>query len=360
MKTQYKILFLLFLCLGISSCNSDDNDKSVDTSNLIELEQSEVRIKLQEVSDNPIEGEEIDNEESVNENINSASIQILEGNGDYAVFSLNEKVATASYSEEHNAIIIEGKTIGKTKVFVVDQDIQSAEISVFTYMYDKIILQDNIESIDFVIRAGKYPSKTIQILEGNGDYTVSVDTPKIVNAKINSRNELELTPFKTSSEDELTATVTVTDKAGFSTTIAVSVKSELNPYSPEEIEEIKLLNTETVVFNNYKTSSDYKFNSVLKDGRILLSTLKDSYWGETGIKFNLPADLQEGTVSGAKIDYDEFGNMDTSNGEVDLLYLNVVEKSNELIKAVFIVIDPYKETIKTGYFVLKTPGITEE
>lgn len=357
MKTQYNIYMLLVTCLGLffSSCSSDDNDNKLPLETSIELDQTEVKIKLTEVVDE----EEVEAEAAVSaEDPNTASVKIVAGAGGYSAYPLDKQVATAAYDVERDAIIVTAKRTGFTKVMVFDRDMNVVQFPVMVYKTDKVVLENSIESLDLVIRAGQLQSSKVAITEGNGAYKATVDTEGVVEVEVNQNDELLVTPVMIEEEGVTkTAVVTVTDKSGFSTDLNISVKAEMNPYSQEEIDDIKALNEQRVFFDG-DSSEGYDYSSEIIEGTLVLSASTSSRWGDKMIKFYLPEELEEGVVEGAQIEYRYFGtSWDMSSGKEEMKYCNIVEVSDEYIKGVFFVIgSSYQRESKVGYFVFNKPA----
>lgn len=354
MKTQYKILFLLFLCLGISSCNSDDNDKSVDTSNLIELEQSEVRIKLQEVPENPIEGEE-DTEEPIAEDINSVSVAILSGNGDYSAFSLNEKVATATYSEEKNAVVVNAKRIGKANIVVLDKNIESTTLKVSVFENENIILKDVEGDLNFELKRGERLDQTYNIEEGNGGFVAKSSNEEIVKAEVTFGKMLKLTTPNGAVDGE--ATITIIDQCDVKLELKVTITTTVIPYNETELENLKLIDNVTFRFNNATAVYDYKHtNLISEEGENTIGVTKKSYWGKNEkvlIYFKGERDIR--IVEDAEIESENYNGL-TFEGKSKLSYMNIFHKTDKLFYASFSYLDK-DNILRFGYFVAEvTPA----
>lgn len=125
-------MYALLLCLGISSCINDDKggEIPVPPKHDLELEFTEVRIELQKTTDSQASQEDESSSEEGHSEVNIATVKIISGEGDFLVFPMHEKVATAHYNHESNSIVIEGQQAGDTRVVVVDGNMQSKFIDV--------------------------------------------------------------------------------------------------------------------------------------------------------------------------------------------------------------------------------------
>lgn len=358
MKTQYKFLSLLFLCLGItiSSCSSDNDDNAKNTSNTIGLEQNEVKIKLQDTPENPIEGEE-NNEESNDEYINSASIKVLSGNGDYSAFSLNDKIVTAQYDAESNSVIIEGKSVGSVRIMVIDGQVESAAITALVFKHPRIALEDDIASLDLTIYNNNPQTTSYKIVEGNGNYKISVDKRGVVDAELNRNGELSITPINAEDEESRTAIVTITDECKFVLNIEVKVQNSFKPYSTEELEAILKIDIPTVLFAGNKANNNYDYVNK-KEGELTVfgAVREDDYSDGSllGLRLYVPGEIKKGAIKGVQIDYDEFGDWDTSSGKKNVMYFEIIDINEKYIVAVFSALKGnYRGTLQSGYFVLE-------
>ena len=104
----------------------------------------------------------------------STTVEITSGNGDYAISVDKPSIATASVSG--TTITIKGVSKGTAKVTVKDKSGQTAEINV--NVWDNLTLSQS--------SVGLYPgnSTTVEITNGSGHYTVSVDKPAIATASL--------------------------------------------------------------------------------------------------------------------------------------------------------------------------------
>lgn len=350
MKTQYKVLYLLSLCLGItiSSCSSDNDDNPKDTSNLIELEQNEVRIKLQDVPENPIDGEE-NNEESNDEYINSASIKVLSGNGDYSAFSLNEKVATATYDAESNSVQIEAHQIGKVQIIVLDKNIESSNISTLVYENDKIELADVEGDLEFELKPGTKLNKTYKILGGNGGFIAKSSDEDIVKAEITYGSTLKLTTPNGAIDGE--ATVTITDQCDFEMEVKVIIKTTVIPYTETELESLKLIDGPSFRFNNSTAYSGYTFvNRVDEDGTNVVGVTQESYWGDDEkVLIYFKGDRNIGIIEDADIECANYNGM-TIEGKAKLTYMNIFHTTSSTMYISLSYLDK-NNTLKFGYII---------
>lgn len=108
----------------------------------------------------------------------SASVSIRSGNGGYSVVSSNEAIVQASVEEDVVTIhAISHVELGEVLVVVTDRTYQRAYLSVTVADIAALQLDRESVSLDAVQASGR-----IAIIQGNGDYNVTVTEPTIAKA----------------------------------------------------------------------------------------------------------------------------------------------------------------------------------
>lgn len=348
MKSKlYIAAFASLFTLGLASCSSSsDSDEPIVGPSSIKLEKNEVRVQL--MPETPNEGGEV--KQSIEK------VAILEGNGDYTVFSLNEKLAVAHYDAESNSVVIEGKSVGFVRIMVIDGQVESTAISAMVYNYPRIALENDVNSLDLTIYNKKPVATSYKIVEGNGNYKVSIDKRGVVDAGVNQYGEFYVIPINAENEESRTAVVTITDECGFVLNVDVKVQNSYKPYSVEELDAILKIDTPTVLFAGYKANNEYEYINEKEGDLTVFGAVSEDYYSDDllGLRLYVPGEIKKGQIKGVQIDYDEFGDMDTSSGKKDVMYFEIVDVNDKYVVAVFSATKGRNnENLVAGYFVLE-------
>lgn len=337
MKTHKKSIFsfiLLSFILLVTSCSSD-KDEVVLNLNKLDLEKYEVNFNFDPEA----------------EDIESQSVKILAGNGDYSVFIVDKNVADCEYNVEENNIIISGKAIGKTKVIVTDKLVEVATIDVYVRV-EKIII-DNIKDakISLEIPQGVELNKTYNISFGNGGYAAESSDEEIIQASI-TNNTLKLYSPSVTKGGE--ATVIVTDNLGVTYELEISLTTTVIPYPDNVLKGFEQISRETFMFNDYQAGYGTSFKT--KQSEELDNTLSVSYsdwWGEGDSSLNIyfKGERKAGIIEGGQIDVTNIGGI-TVEEKVDLAYLNIFKINEDLMYVAFSYIDE-EDVLRLGYMVIK-------
>lgn len=319
MKQRINILYILVTCFafGLAGCSSSSKKDEVIT----ELEEKEI---------------EIDKDHLTAKVGESVEAKIIEVNGDYIVRSLDEKVA--SVRTEDNTIFAEGVSIGATSILITDEKSNIKAIPIGVYEFEEILLEDNIDEIEFSVRLGHSESKSVEITQGNGKYTTKIaDNGKdMISVKIVEDKTLQISVAEGSNGGE--TVVTLFDRSGFEKSIPVKVTTTTEPYTEEEIEDIKNLKPEEQIYelNGYGTTIAFEYSDKIEDNIRTIIAIEKSWWADSIIYINFPADSKVGVVKNGKILFDMFPNYgDSSGGEIELDYLEILEDGDTYIKAIF-------------------------
>lgn len=140
------------------------------------------------------------------------TISVLSGNGNYKVTSSDNEVATAELNVESNNILITAIANGTATITVTDGDGLTASTAVTV--------------CEQPLKLGQVPAEPcivdrtieVEILSGNGDYTVVSDRVDVATAIIEN-NLIKVTGVGAGE-----ATMTVTDKMGLSDSFTVTVR----------------------------------------------------------------------------------------------------------------------------------------
>ena len=157
----------------------------------------------------------------------TGTVGITSGNGNYSVVSNNSAIATPTLNGSSISII--GRNAGSATITVTDKlSSKTATISV-TVMKNLTL---SYSSLSMVI----HTNKTVNILSGNGRYSVTTNNPSIVSASITGNSIIvhALNP----GNSIITVTDTITSQtAKISVTSSVGVSDYL-PYNPKALQVI--------------------------------------------------------------------------------------------------------------------------
>ncbi|MGP1453227.1 MAG: leucine-rich repeat protein [Segatella oris] len=210
----------------------------------------------------------------------SGTVSITSGNGNYSVVSNNSAIATASLSG--SSISISGRKAGSATITVTDkQSSKTATISV-TVMKNLTL---SYSSLSMVI----HTNKTVNILSGNGRYSVTTNNRSIVSASITGNSIIvhALNP----GNSIITVTDTITSQtAKISVTSIVGVSDNLQ-YNPNALQVI--------------AEKDGKY--LLTDGRsrmVMFANREDAYNGmHIAMRHNLHCFIGRSNKRAERMDY---------------------------------------------------------
>lgn len=207
MKKYTFLLLVSAIMICFSAC--DDNDTHNPTQ--INTDQKAINLKIDEVQ----------------------SVKILEGNGNYRIFSLNEDIASITQSEDEPTIFkVNALNYGSTQIVVADAKTKIKTIPVFVGDYDAI-KSDSEELIELEGSFGGEVNIEINILEANGNVSVDVSDRSFLGNVVFEDNKLTTTVFIR----ELKSTeITFTDECNLQLKVTISIKDIdfKPPYSEEE------------------------------------------------------------------------------------------------------------------------------
>lgn len=294
MKNLNKLFLILLSILAIClvGCSDDGNIPSMDSQiSILQLENESIKVKIG--------------------NENKQVLAIEQGGGGYSVFSLDENIAIAKV--EDNTVLIEGITNGKTSIIVSDNSGNYRKIDVWSYTTDSEIVLST-KKIDLKSILGYSCSTVVDILLGNGFYSVSSDN---VNVEAILTNDGRINIFGTSKREVQVAEITVTDWSGLSGIINVTISPMLDPFTNEQLEEIKgnsalryvydKVNILSMIENyaDYINMSENGKQTYGWDASSFGSTFRITYDGDKSV-----GKKENGTLSGF------FSGYDSENGNV--------------------------------------------
>lgn len=246
MKLKYYFLSMAVAAtalVGFSSCSDDDNNGPVvpgsDTD--LVLTEGTTRVKI---------GEE-----------NRVALPIESGAGEYNAFSLNPEVADV-YFDQAGTPFIEGFKNGTTSIVVSDASGAYKKLPVAVYTTDQLQLTHT--EFQFVTPLGiEVSNSEAGVSLGNGGYEITSDNDKVI-ASIEPENGA-ITLRARSGKDIYVATVTVTDQTGLTAEMKVSVTPTFDPFTQEELNNLKnnpeedcyILSPQISSNRNYDFSSTY-------------------------------------------------------------------------------------------------------
>lgn len=332
MKSFNTLFFILFsmstLCL--TGCSDDDNVLGTDDQiPELQLENESVKVKI---------GSE-----------NKLTLNIEQGGGGYNVFSLDESVATAKI--EGNTIEIEGFMNGKTAIVISDNNGYYRKIDVWALMTDSNISLSKQE-LKMTSILGYPCLETVEILLGNGFYTVSSDNNSI-KASLTKDGKIEISG--NSKRTVETATITVTDWSGLTGTIAVSLSSTLEPYTEEELGLIKQNSSVRYNYNKVNLIPKYLENytdyiNVVENGKQVYGWENVDYGYFYKLAFagdKTVGKKENGTMSGQFFGNDENGSVG-GYFENEPITLEIIKNDGTKIWGIFSFTK--NEKLNFGYF----------
>lgn len=218
MRTINNIILISMIALAFcfTSCSSDDGGEQpmpIPSDSELSIGEEPIMIKI---------GEE-----------NKVELEILQGNGDYNVFSTNENIAKTEITDAK--IMIEGIKMGNAYIVVSDKSGYYVKRPVSVYITDVLELEET--ELAFEAGIGKPASATTKITNGNGGYKVVSDNRK-VSVSITQEGVITVSGAAEDADTEITATITVTDALSLTASLKVRIIPTTNPYTQVEMNEI--------------------------------------------------------------------------------------------------------------------------
>jgi hypothetical protein len=314
MNIKYK---LILFAIGISSvcfisCKDDKEEiVPVDVPNL-ELGKSAIDISVD----------------------STVIVNIVQGAGEYQVFSLNSDIVKAEFLD--NKIYIKGLTNGATSILVSDKNNEFRQIKVVSH-YDEIKLANNSANIS--LKLGNDAQVSLKILGGNGSYIAKSDT-NIVDASISGDSIIQIVAHKKGI-----ANIKVSDSYGLSKNVTVKVETTTIPYSEEELNSIRSDDSSRFSFYGYSlpsiTSSSFKLVNTVENGKNLYGwTYYSSYYY---MKFYFSGDNNLGIKSDATFSYKYSGSFTD-----EPVNLEIIKNDGTKIWGIFSFVK--NEKLYYGYF----------
>lgn len=316
MKTKYKtllgILLLAIPALLFLSCGDDEDIPSVAEPSDLVIEKEQVRIVV---------GDKVE-------------LEIVKGNNDYRAFSLNDEIATVGISG--NKLVIDAVEKGKTSVIVSDGSGQYRSLDIVSY-YETLKVEHEV--VNLMLPLGTTKTKSVGILQGNGNYRAESSDPEIVSVQI-SGESLLLTGRK---EGEVS--VTLTDALDITTTIQVKVTSTTEPYDESELEAIMKKETLCYVFDNSVVENATTYYTLLNgidNGRNLYGW---DYYNYYYLKIYFTGDKEKGKKESASLVY-RYSSTSISADPIDF---EIIKNDGKKIWAVYSFVK--QERLYYGYFI---------
>lgn len=259
MKAKYLFLAMTAIVLGCSmtACSSDDDD-------VIPTPEPRQKTALSFDADTVQVG--------VGESVN---FNIKEGGGDYKVISENPDIAEATVSG--TAVTINSQKKGLTGIVISDAAGNYKRVVVKS-MYFKLTLDKEAVTVNMKLGQAK-AGASVQVVNGNGQYTTSSDKPEICTATVRGDSEIYITGKKTGE-----ATITVTDLMGLTATIKVTCNVSTVAYTEEEKAEIMSKSVPQLTWDGRRTAESNFYlvkHDVVEDGRQRVYLLYGSSWFES-------------------------------------------------------------------------------
>lgn len=166
-------------------------------------------------------------------------VPIINGEGQYTVYSLNPEIAEVYRGNDGNYYIT-GVKNGITDLLVADASDRFCLFPVTVYTNPSIELSATTLSMTPVL-GKRDESIEVSISSGNGDYVVETDNDNIT-AKILYAGEATDNPILEVSAlgrlNRYTSTITVTDASGFTNRLEVDVDAIKTPFSQEDFDKL--------------------------------------------------------------------------------------------------------------------------
>ena len=181
---------------------------------------------------------------------------IADGAGAYNAYSLTPEMCEIVRGND-GRLYIQALQNGFGEIMILDADNNYKRVVLTLYTYEAITF--NFDSYDFKIRVGeRATTSSLEVIEGNGNYTLSCDNDRI-DARIEQSGRITLTA--TAAIEDFVATLTVTDQAGRTGEITVTVMSTTDSFTDDEIEE--LLNIDLTDIYSYDPMYIDAYNSYI-------------------------------------------------------------------------------------------------
>jgi hypothetical protein len=314
----YYILLIGFASLALAGCGSDESgEPAAETEKTIALDKDAVDIKI---------------------NGNGAA-QILEGNGDYSAFSLNDSLITVTVSGNALQIQAYGK-VGSTGIIVSDKNTQLKLLPVTVYRYDKISLEKS--TVDAECKLGNKKEIRIKLLESNGECTALSGDETIATAQSADSVIVITAQGKAGSTD-----IVLTDESKRRTVVRVNATTTVIPYDDTELVAVKNRTTVPYFMHNGQTSSTYyTYLNTVENG---MNVSGYDYYNYYILKIYYPGNKSVGEKQGCKISYTNIPYGQSSDGIIDMAYFNIVKNDGTKIWAVYSFVD--KGVLKWGNFI---------
>ncbi len=222
---------------------------------------------------------------------NETKIDITEGAGDYKAFSLNMDIATVSMSG--NSLFVKGISNGETSIMVSDKENRFKAISV-SVQYERIVLAEL--TVDLTYRLGRAKSVAIDILAGNGGYSIVSGDEEIATASVSDNTLTVTVPGKKAGE----TTITLKDKAGREAIVNAKATFTKEPYDEAELEAIISETSNTYVFDGEAASRWYSFLNTVKDGMFLYGW---DFYDYEYLRIYLAGDKSVGDKPGSRFEH---------------------------------------------------------
>jgi len=316
MKTRYKtllgILLLAVPAFMLLSCGDDEDIPSVTEPSDLVIEKEQVMIVVGD----------------------KAELEIVKGNNDYKAFSLNDEIATVGISG--NKLVIDAVEKGRTSVIVSDGSGQYRSLNIVSY-YETLKVEHEV--VNLMLPLGTTKTKSIGILQGNGNYRAESSDPEIVSVKISG--ELLLLTGKKEGE----VSVTLTDALDITTTIQVKVTSTTEPYDESELEAIMKKETLCYVFDDSVVENATTYYTLLNgidNGRNLYGW---DYYNYYYLKIYFSGDKEEGKKENASLVY-RYSSTSISADPIDF---EIIKNDGKKIWAVYSFVK--QERLHYGYFI---------
>lgn len=206
MKNKYlNLLWILVatLTLSLSSCSSDDDPVIENNETELTVSNDNVRVLVGETT----------------------TVDIVQGNGDYKAFSLNEEIATVEIVD--SKLNINTYTNGRTSVVVSDKNSNYKNVDVVSY-YGEIILEEY--NVTMKMRIGNYGIKKIPVLGGNEGYVATSEDTDIASVTVDG-NSIVVTGKK---EGEVK--IHVVDQLDVKTEFTITIETTDKAYEKEELD----------------------------------------------------------------------------------------------------------------------------
>lgn len=156
--------------------------------------------------------------------------KITSGSSEYNIIVLDPNIANATI--EGNIITVEGIEQGETEVILTDKGGDYKNIKVNVYLSD-VLTTDAGNSLTIRLPFGVATKTKINILTGNGEYSATSSDETVATTEI-QENEIVITGQK-----DGTSQVIIKDSRGLESKIEVNVETTNEPYTPEQLVEIK-------------------------------------------------------------------------------------------------------------------------